>query len=146
RGVSQRRFARRLDGGTAEIIGDWTAIGFYVSGQPFIQPSIPHSSEGLHNDFRMLTLGERVSPISTDDTPEIRQAAELRGYICTQWEILDQSLDGFHLRRHGSTERLEHRQLIAIRPREAKAFQLGMISWVMYGEDGALETGIKLLA
>lgn len=146
RGVSQRRFARRLDGGTAEIIGDWKAIGFYVSGQPFIQPSIPHSSEGLHNDFRMLTLGERVSPISTDDTPEIRQAAELRGYICTQWEILDQSLDGFHLRRHGSTERLEHRQLIAIRPREAKAFQLGMISWVMYGEDGALETGIKLLA
>lgn len=145
RGSSGRRFARRPGGGTAELTGNWKAIGFYVTGKPFAQPAIHENSQSLYSDMRMLTLGERVADVSTDEKVEIQRAAEHRGYICTQWEILDQSLGGFRLRRHSSAERLEHRELIAIRPRDARNFMLGTISWVMYREDGALETGIRLL-
>lgn len=145
RGSSGRRFARHGGGGHAELTGDWKAIAFYIAGKPFSQPAVHTSARSLSSDMRLLTLGEQVTRIDLDDNRAIQREAEHRGFICTQWEILDYSIGGFRLRRFGSTERLEHRELIAIRPGDGKSFMLGMVNWVMYREDGTLEAGIKLL-
>lgn len=145
RGSSGRRFTRRPGGGRAELTGDWKAIGFYISGKPFSQPSIFGAARSVVSDIRLLTFGERVTDIAEDKAKSVQHAAQHRGYFCTQWEILDQSLGGFRLRRCSSADRLEHRELIAIRPGDAKHYLLGAVSWVMYREDGTLEAGIKLL-
>ena len=145
RGSVGRRFTRRPGGGSVELTGDWEAITFYVAGKPFSQPSVQGAARSVRSDMRLLTLGERVADIAADEPTAIQRAAEYRGYICTQWEILDQSLGGFRLRRRSSSDRLAHRELIAIRPSDSKTFMLGMVSWVMYREDGALDAGIQLL-
>mgnify|MGYP003667423820 CR=1 FL=1 len=145
RGASGRRFARRPGRGGAELSGDWNTIAFFISGKPFEQPTMNTVERSIRSDERMLTLGERVTDIMIDDRPDRQRLAARRGYICTQWEMLDQSLGGFRLRRRGSTERLEHRELIAIRPDDAKSFMLGVVGWVMYREDGALDAGVKLM-
>lgn len=145
RGTAGRRFVRRPGGGTAELTSDREAIGFYLTGRPFVQPALHEQPQNLYRDLRTLTLGEQVADVTIDEAPAIRRAAQRRGYICTQWEILDQSLGGFRLRRQGSADRLEHRALVALRPGDARSFMLGTVSWVMYREDGALEVGIRLL-
>src|SRR5690606_23779140 len=116
RGSIGRRFTRRPGGGTVELTSDWKAITFYVGGKPFSQPSLHGTERSLRSDMRLLTLGERVTDIAEDPPTAVRRAAEHRGYICTQWEILDQSLGGFKLRRSCSADRMAHRALIAIRP------------------------------
>lgn len=145
RGSIGRRFTRRPGGGTAELTGDWKAIIFYVDGKPFSQPSVHVAARSVRSDMRLLTLGERVTDIAVDQPTAVQRAAEHRGYICTHWEILDQSLGGFRLRRRSSSDRLAHRELIAIRPSDTRTFMLGTVSWVMYREDGALDAGIQLL-
>lgn len=146
RGSSGRRFSRRQGGGGAvELTGDWKGIAFYISGKTFAQPTLNNTTRSVSSDMRMLTLGERVTDIVIDDRNDIQRAAERRGYFCTQWDILDESLGGFRLRRRSSSDRVEHRELIALRPQDAKSFMLGTVSWVMYREDGALEAGVKLL-
>lgn len=145
RGTAGRRFTRRPGKGQVELTGNWTAIGFYVSGKPFRQPGIFGAAGSIDNDMRLLTFGERVADVAQDPGAAAQRVAEQRGYFCTQWEILDESLGGFRLRRRSSADRLEHRELIAIRPHDMKNYLLGMVSWVMYREDGSLEAGIKLL-
>lgn len=145
RGSIGRRFTRRPGGGTVELTGDWKAITLYIGGKPFTQPSVQGVARSVRSDMRLLTLGERVTDIAMDQPDLAQRAAEHRGYICTRWEILDQSLGGFRLLRSSSADRIAHRELIAVRPSDAKAFMLGTVSWVMYREDGALEAGIQLL-
>lgn len=145
RGSAGRRFSRRPGSGQVELTPDWDAIGFYISGKPFTQPSVQLSAHSFASDMRLLTLGEQVNNIAVDAAQTVRRAAEHRGHFCTQWEILDHSLGGFRLRRRSSSERVEHRELIAIRPGDSKQFMLGTVSWLMYREDGSLEAGIKLL-
>ncbi|AUN96183.1 hypothetical protein [Pseudazoarcus pumilus] len=145
RGATGRRFARRPGRGTAELNGDWNSIAFFITGKPFEQPTMNTIERSIRADERMLTLGERVTDIMIDDRPDRQRVAARHGHICTQWEMLDQSLGGFRLRRRGSTERLEHRGLVAIRPNDAKSFMLGVVGWVMYREDGALDAGVKLM-
>jgi hypothetical protein len=145
RGSTGRRFARRPGRGHADLTGNWDAIAFHVAGKPFEQPTMNTVERSIRSDERLLTLGERVTDIIIDDQPDRARAAARRGFICTPWEILDQSLGGFRLRRHGSTDRLEHRELVAIRPEDAKRFMLGTVNWVMYRDDGALDAGIKLM-
>lgn len=149
RGSSGRRFARRHGGGQIELTGDWRAIGFYIAGKIFEPPKLNVSKKSSDDDIRLLTFGEQVTRIDLGDDEErraIERTALRRGFVCTQWDILDQSIGGFRLRRQGSTERVEHRKLVAIRPSDSGTFLLGMISWVMYREDGSLEAGIKLLS
>jgi cyclic-di-GMP-binding protein len=145
RGSGGRRFTRRPGKGQVELTGDWKAIGFYVSGKPFRQPGIFGAAGSIDNDMRLLTFGERVANVAREEDSPAQRAAEQRGYFCTQWEILDESLGGFRLRRRSSADRLEHRELIAIRPHDMRNYLLGTVSWVMYREDGSLEAGIKLL-
>jgi hypothetical protein len=117
----------------------------YVAGKPFSQPSVQGAARSVRSDMRLLTLGERVTDIAAEQPTAVLRVAEHRGYICTRWEILDQSLGGFRLRRLSSSDPLAHRELITIRPSDTKTFMLGTVSWVMYREDGALEAGIQLL-
>lgn len=145
RGSSGRRFTRRPGRGHVDLTGNWKAIGFYIAGKAFTQPKLFGMARSVTNDLHMLTLGERVAEAANDKTLEVQRAAQHRGYICSRWEILDQSPGGFRLRCTHSADRLEHRELIAVRPGDMKSFLLGMVNWVMYREDGTLEAGVKVL-
>lgn len=141
-----RRFPRRGCRGEAELTGDWLAIGFHVQGKLFEQPGGLATQRSLRSDITLLTFGERAAEVGAQDSEQQRrrEAAKL-GFACEHWELLDQSVGGFRLRQLPPSERLEHRQLVGIRPPDGERFLLGLISWLMYRADGTLESGVSIL-
>lgn len=142
-----RRFPRRGSRGQVELTGDWLAIGFHVDGKVFTQPRTYGVASSLNSDMNLLTFGERAPQA---DDPARREAlrqheAEQLGFVCEQWEILDQSVGGFRLQQRPRAERLEHHQLVGVRPQDGDRFLLGHVSWLMYRADGLLEAGVHVL-
>lgn len=142
-----RRFPRRGTRSQVELSGDWLAIGFHVNGKVFAQPRLYGQSYGPAKDISLLTFGERA-PMIEDPLRLARQRqreAEELGFVCERWEVLDQSVGGFRLQQLPRGERLEHHQLVGLRPQDGDRFLLGHVSWLMFRADGALEAGVHIL-
>ncbi len=143
-----RRFPRRNASGELELTASWLGVGFAVDGKVFEQPRAEAAKPNLRHDISLFTFGERAA--EAEDGPDARErhreAAEKLGLACEHWQLLDQSVGGFRVRRAVRGERLEHSQLVAIRPQDGEHFLLGQISWLMYHADGIMEAGVHVLA
>jgi hypothetical protein len=142
---SGRRFPRRARAGQVELTGDWLAIGFALNGKLFQQPPASSAQRGrLSDDMSLLTFGERVPRVT-----ELAQKTQGHGHSLSfeseQWEVLDQSVGGFRLQHAGDGVRLEHHQLVGIRPLDAEQLLLADLSWLMYRSAGRLEVGVNVL-
>lgn len=146
-GFSGRRFPRRLKSGEIDFTGDWLAIGYAIKGELFQQPAQESRPRALRDDISLLTFGESV-PTVDGSTPDSRkrqtQTLDL-GMECERWELVDQSVGGFKLRRTGDGARLDHHQLVGIRPPDAEQLLVADLSWLMYRNDGSLEVGVNVL-
>lgn len=142
--ASGRRFPRRAKAGQVELTGDWLGIGYALSGRLFQQPSSggTRARGGFRDDMALLTFGERVA--TTAPSPR-RERSEPLVFDTEPWEILDQSVGGFRLQHTGGGMRLEHHQLVGIRPLDADQLVIADLSWLMYRADGALEIGVNVL-
>ncbi len=141
-----RRFPRRGAKGTASLCGDWLAIGYHVAGQVFEQPKALDGIKSLRSDISLMTFGERAPEVSHPRTAADRERrAEELGFACVRWQVADQSVTGFRLVQMHEHERLEHHQLIGIRPPDSEHFLLARISWLMYRNDGVMEAGVQVL-
>jgi len=144
-----RRFPRRGSHGGLDVCSDWLAIGFHVHGGVFEQPraSTYTMGSGIRKDISLLTFGERAPKAPDSDFSEMRRQreAEKLGFVCERWEVLDQSVGGFRIQQRPRAERLEHHQLVGLRPQDGDCFLLGHISWLMFRADGCLEAGVHVL-
>jgi len=141
-----RRFPRRGCNGKAELCGDWLAIGFNVAGRPFEQPSLFPTPRGLSVAVPLPAFGEPgVPPATRGGDPRQHREAERHGFAAERWTMFDQSVNGFRLLRQPQHERLDHRQLVGIRPPDGERFLLGQVSWLMYRDDAVMEAGIQVL-
>lgn len=138
-----RKFSRRGTQGRLELIPDWNAIAFHIEGRPFAPPS-SRTVTNIRNDISMLTFGERApeAPMSVD---KIRDESRRLGLAGTFWDVLDQSVGGFRIRCRPQGLRLDHHQLVGIRPPDGDAVLLAKISWLMFRNDGQLEAGVNVL-
>ncbi|WP_332671629.1 hypothetical protein [Aromatoleum sp.] len=134
-----RRFTRRRGRGEAELCGDWLAIGYNVAGKPFEQPVLYSASPRQDETDPRLQYGRMARDWQS------HRDAERRGFAAERWAVFDQSVSGFRLIRQPQQERIEHRQLVGIRPPDGDRFLLGQVSWLMYRDDGVMEAGIQVL-
>ena len=142
-----RRFPRRGGKGSAQLCGDWLTIGFHVCGRTFEQPVGSVTARSVTRDISLLTFGERAPEAVRGWSEQQRQrVAATLGFVCGHWDMVDHSVNGFRLQQHPHTERLEHHQLVGIRPPDGERFLLGQVTWLMYREDGVMEAGIHILA
>lgn len=134
-----RRFERHRAEGSVTVAYGFDAVHYYVTEQEFVQPA--HSRTFSRADMDALwTFRSQVDPTK----PLVMRAAQL-GYTLDQWQIEDQSLNGFRASRDPAGPRAEHGQLLALKPPGLDYFVLGEISWLMLDNDGRLKTGIQLL-
>ncbi|MCB1926632.1 MAG: hypothetical protein KDH17_01220 [Rhodocyclaceae bacterium] len=138
-----RKFSRRGARGSLELIADWNAIAFHIEGRRFTPPS-SRTISNVTTDMNVLTFGERAPEVPMS-VQKIREEAGRLGLAGTNWEVLDQSVGGFRLRCRPTGLRLDHHQLVGIRPPDGEAVLLARISWLMYREDGTLEAGVSVL-
>ena len=149
--ASGRRFPRRAKAGQVELTGDWLAIGFALNGELFQQPRATGTTgttgttrRQLKDDISLLTFGERAQHVVETASP-VRVQASQAGFESEHWQVLDQSVGGFRLQHPGDGVRLEHHQLVGIRPLDAEQLLIADLSWLMYRSEGMLEVGVNVL-
>jgi hypothetical protein len=103
----------------------------HLTGKPFKQ-----------RDVNIYSL-TRVE--STETMQPIRELIGM-GYPLEDWQMKNESVTGACLTRDGETgERLRCKQLIALRPDNAKFYMLGAIAWARVMQNGKLQLGVKYL-
>lgn len=142
-----RRFPRRGCGGHAQVTSGWSSIAYHVSGKPFQQPPIYATQRSVRSDISLLTFGERVAHAEKRWTHDERLRAAARlGFGCDHWQVADHSVSGFRLQQKPKGRRLEHHQLVGVRPPDGEHFLLARLSWLRFRGDGILEAGVQVLA
>ena len=127
-----------------KICSHWDGICLLVSGKEFAPPN-RRQTIGSRYDINVITFGARVD----DEVPDvIDPEAEVlrRGYGLDDWQTVDHSVSGFRIQRKHPGQRIEHHQLVGIKPSDGSQYLLGQVSWLMYEPDGTLMAGIHLLA
>lgn len=133
-----RRFPRHAGTGEAEMALGFEAIHHLVTGTRFLQPGYRRSYSRAEADA-LVTLGELA------EAPESPPPGH--GFVTGTevWQVVDESVSGFRLRRDGTGAALTFGDLIGLSLSGSEQRLLCRVSWVMYRADGALQIGVFLL-
>ena len=134
-----RRFQRRTASGTAQLSYGFEAIHFYVGGEEFVQPQHVRVYSRQEVDA-IWTFRHQIDP-----THHLYVRAAQIGYTMENWAVADESAGGFRLLRFGTGVRVEHGQLLGLRPPDGERFLLCQVSWLQYLASGALAVGVYVL-
>jgi hypothetical protein len=129
-----RQFSRRVTLGRTEIVAGFEAIYLAAGGKVVRSP-------GRHWDYSRRDA-EQIAIYGTVADTGVERAE----FSAEKWDTLDESANGFKLRRKGGGERLMHRQLIAVKPQDSRGFILAEIRWLTVGIDRSLTLGALALA
>jgi hypothetical protein len=136
---AQRKFKRRSTLGTTRLCTGFDEMHFYISGKEFEQPENERSYS--HREF------ENLFAFRYQENPQqmlhVRQ--QQLAYSVDQWEVVNQSANGFRLVRSISGRKMTHGQLLAVCPHDSDRFILAQTTWLMQEKGGGLIAGIKAL-
>lgn len=134
-----RQAPRRPTVGHAQVSGGLPAIHYFITGHGFdaqgdVAALTARQREHIETFGQLSTRGKR------DDTHSL-------GYSREQWRVLGESLVGIRLERprDAGHSRFLHRQLVAIRPADAKVFTLGSVRWISVSENALLRIGVRTM-
>jgi len=130
-----RDFPRRTSPSPMELVSGFAAIHHAIEGRP-VAKSESQSSYSYGEAERLHTFRSELEPLAT---------REARDQGLENWETLEESDDGFRLRRGTHGMRLAHRQLVALRPGGARQFILCHVDWLIEGPDQTLTIGARAL-
>ena len=134
-----RRFERARAKGVLSIALQAESIYFHLTGGEFVQPQ--HARIFSRAEMEQYwTFRNQLDP----KRPLNVRAAAL-GLTLDVWDIADQSLNGYRVCRNAAGPRVEHNQLIALKPPGKDDFTLGRITWLFQERDGGLQAGIHVL-
>ena len=129
----QRQFKRREISGDVEVALGFAEIHRVIGGR-MARDARPVWQFNWRDAQQLATLGKLDLEISEEDP-----------YRASVWQQLDDSANGFRLRRESIGARLTHRQLIALRPEGAPAFILAEVRWLTTSADIDITIGVQSL-
>jgi len=134
-----RQCVRRATAGEAELCAGLAALHYHLTGQAFRQP-VQAKELSQRQREEIATFG-RVSSREDDNYVAVQVAALER------WIVCDESVTGFRLQRPAGAAqgRYSHRQLIAVRPSDAKVFIACTVHWLTVSTEDALCMGTRLI-
>jgi hypothetical protein len=130
-----RQFTRRASPGSVELVCGIDAIHAALTGRAFKGAS--RHWDYSRRDAESLQIYQSTNTASVEAPPPAVPAEP--------WESLDESANGFRLRRAADGARLAHLQLIALKPQDARTYILSEIRWLMLGVDRSLVIGAAAL-
>ena len=137
--ATPRRFQRRGASGNAEVCLGFEAIHFHVTGDEFNQPE--HVRMYSRGDMeRIWTFRDQIDPTKLS----VRSSQVQLGYPLERWSVANQSVSGFRLQRGEAGARIEHGQLIGLKPPDGEHFLLAQVSWNLMLKDELL-IGVHVL-
>jgi len=132
---ASRQFTRRLVAARTELVSSFDSIHLAVSGRAF--KSASRHWDYSRRDAEQIHIYQGTAAAATEEVAA--------AFTAEKWETLDESANGFRLRRKGPGERLALGQLVALRPNGARGFILSEVRWLMSGIDQSLTIGAAAL-
>ncbi|MFT3849190.1 MAG: hypothetical protein QM739_11120 [Propionivibrio sp.] len=116
-----RKYRRRPATGHATVCSSFDAMHFFISGAQFTPPE-KHVGQ-THDEYERLF----AFPQMVESGQTLLSERERLGLTSERWEIVNQSANGFRLRRAEAGKPIVHGQLLAIRPQEDSPFLLARV-------------------
>ncbi len=134
-----RQCVRRTTAGDAELCAGLAALHYHLTGQAFRQP-VQAKELSQRQREEIATFG-RVSSREEENYVAMHVAGLER------WRLCDESMTGFRLQRPAAAAqgRFSHRQLVAVRPSDAKVFIACTVHWLSVSTEDALCMGTRLI-
>jgi len=134
-----RKFRRQDASGTAKLAVGFEAMHYLIDGKEFAQPE--NTRIYSRQEFETLFVFRHM------DTPgaPLHFREERFAYRPDDWDVVNQSANGFRLARSVAGNKVVHGQLLALRPPDGDRFFLGQICWLMQDRSGGLVAGIEAL-
>jgi len=134
-----RKFRRRATSGIARICIDFEAMHYFISGKEFVQPENVEMYSRREFDS-LFTFRHMVDP-----TQQLQVHQKQPDFIVDQWEVVNQSANGFRLMRSTVGQKMVHGQLLAVCPHDGEHYLLAQTSWLMQEQGGGLIAGVAAL-
>ncbi|MBN8515093.1 hypothetical protein [Accumulibacter sp.] len=134
-----RQFRRHPGAGMARVCAGFTGVHYIISGKEFSQPESAriYSREEFDSLFTFR--------YTLDPTQQLEVRQTQLGFAVDDWEVLDESANGFRLLRSTAGRRLVPEQLLSICPHDGNAHLLAQVVWLMQEQGGGLIAGISAL-
>jgi hypothetical protein len=129
-----RQFTRRTTPGEVELICGFEDIHAALTGRSF-------KSASRHWDYSR----RDAETLQIYQTTQVNVSQAMVVVPSERWESLDESANGFRLRRTASGARMSHLQLVAVRPQDTRSYILSEIRWLMHGVDRSMTIGAAAL-
>lgn len=134
-----RGFSRHQAVGTAKLDMGFPEMHYHISGKDFEQ-SASAKAYSRREIEAILTFRHR-----TDPGLPLQILPEGLNFKPDEWQVINQSAQGFRLMRTCLGRRLKHGQLISVCPHDGERFLLAQITWLMQERSGGLVAGVALL-
>lgn len=137
---SPRRFRRRPSQGTALVSTHFGDIYYLLNGRDFSQPE----AENVYSrrDYELLYAFRH----NADPARNLHVKNPERDVPADTWQVLNESVNGCRLERHGIGQRVAHQQLLAVRLPKHDMWVLAQAHWLMQERDAGLVAGLEILA
>lgn len=134
-----RQFARRATAGISKLCAGFEEMHFFILGREFEQPA----------SASVYSTPEYVSAVTHRNQGDPSQAITVQSrqyaYSVDDWEVVNQSANGFRLARSTSGKKMIHGQLLALCPHNGGFYMLAKNTWLMQEKEGGLIAGMRLL-
>lgn len=131
----------RDDAPLAQVCLGLSGCHFAVSGVAFTQPEETVEVRGRAiADFQLFGGQAQHLASANAASKAIEAAPEVES-----WQVHNESAMGFRLERNEAGGRINHSQLVSVRPRPGQAVMLGSVRWLLQGSQGEIIMGVRAL-
>ena len=134
-----RKFRRHATSGRAQLCSGFEEMHFHISGREFAQPQNAHTYSRINYEH-LYIFRDQVNP----EQP-LQLHKQQFAHTVDDWEVVDQSANGFRLMRSTSGRKMEHGQLLALCPHDGEHYLLARITWLMQEKEGGLVAGVMIM-
>jgi hypothetical protein len=136
---ASRKYRRHATSGITRLCTGFEEMHYFISGQEFEQPE--NVRVYSRREFETLfAFRHQEDPLQV---LQVRQ--EQLAYSLDNWEVVNQSANGFRLVRSTSGKKMAHGQLLALCPHDGDRFLLAKTTWLMQEKSNGLIAGIMVL-
>ena len=134
-----RKFRRHATSGIARVASSFDAMHYFVSGKEFVQPENVrmYSRQEFDTLFVFRHMDDPSAKLQINQGVQVTRPDE--------WEVVNQSANGFRLIRSVAGQKVAHGQLLAVCPPDGDRFFLAQITWLMQDRAAGLIAGLAAL-
>lgn len=141
--TTPRRFRRHSATGKVKVSIGFDNVYYQVNGREFGQPQKRNPIFKQLEQGKVTTMSVSVSEQGLQVTRP--NQGENDKYGSDDWDMVNQSANGFRIVRTKAGTKMEHGQLLALCPYSGARFLLGQVTWLMQEDKSRLAAGIAIL-